>query len=75
MTESKLRRSYGAMEYIDTNTIKHALLASPHWARTSLAAPSDRLRQQAAEELARRLLSLGGSSKQEVDPNQLGLDL
>lgn len=63
------------MEHIDTETITHALLASPDWARTSLAARSGCLRQQGAEELARRILEQLKPPQREADPNQLGLEL
>lgn len=63
------------MEDIDTSTITHAILASPDWARASLAAPSTCLRQQAAEELARRIIEQVRPSVADADQNQLGLDL
>lgn len=65
------------MERIDTNTITRALLTSPNWARTNLAASKDRLRQQAAEELACHIFGqlTASTGEAEVDPNQFGLDL
>jgi len=60
------------MERIDPSQIADALLNSAGWARMDLTAPDDRLREQAAKELA--LMIVGALDPQaEPDPRQLSL--
>lgn len=50
------------MQRIDENCLTRALLLAPGWARVGLSAPTDWMREEAALELARRLL--------ETDPQE-----
>ena len=58
---------------IDETTIAHAILAAPGWARIGITAPVERLREDAATELARAILSEPCSDG--TDPDQLTLSL
>jgi len=42
---------------IDTDAIVQAILSAPGWARIGITAPKERLREEAAQELARAILS------------------
>ena len=44
------------MSRLDRNRIARSLLNAPGWARLGITAPSERLREDAAEELARVIL-------------------
>jgi len=44
------------MERIDLPQIAHAILSAPGWARVGISAPNERLREEAALELARALV-------------------
>ncbi len=54
-------------------SIAQALLAAPGWARVGLTAPAERLREDAARELARAVLE--GRQVAEASPDQLNLSL
>lgn len=60
------------MERIAAEQIADALLTSAGWARVGLTAPDERLRQQAAKELAVTVLDLI-DPQPEPDPRQLVL--
>lgn len=60
------------MERIDPTEIADALLTSAGWARVGLAALNERLREQAAKELAATIVERLEASP-EPDPRQLGL--
>lgn len=45
------------MDRIEPSTLAGALLAAPGWARVGLSAPTMRMREDAAGELARVILS------------------
>lgn len=59
------------MERVATAEIAESLLAAPAWARVGLTAPNERLREEAALELARCLTGDDGRD----DPRQLALTL
>ena len=52
--------------------ISTAILNAPGWAKVGITAPNERLRRDAAQELARAIMS---SSAAEPDPAQLPLAL
>jgi hypothetical protein len=49
-------RSGGHKDHLNPNTIAEALLSAPGWARMGITAPNERLREDAALELARAVL-------------------
>jgi hypothetical protein len=51
--------------------IAQAILAAPGWARVGITAPAERLREDAARELARAVLE--GREQPTVSPDQLKL--
>ena len=57
---------------IDEHTIAEAILAAPGWARVGLTAPAERLREEAARELARVILNDNDAGH---SPDQLTLAL
>lgn len=57
---------------IDQDTIARAILAAPGWARVGITAPNERLREDAARELAR---VIAGEEPCEDDQDQLKLAL
>jgi hypothetical protein len=64
------------MEHLDTNTLATIILTAPRWVQTNLAAPGERCRQRAAEELARTILERTERNvTPSPNPNQLGLGL
>lgn len=62
------------MERIDPQQIATALLTSAGWARVGLTAPNERLREQAAKELALAVCETINPPTQ-PDRNQLALPL
>lgn len=56
------------------NMLANIILTAPRWAQASLAAPG-RIRQRAAEELARAILEQTTEPKPHASPDQLGLSL
>ena len=48
--------SFSVMIRINESAIADALLAAPGWARVGLSAPTNRMREDAASELARVIL-------------------
>lgn len=64
------------MMRLSRTTIAKTLLSAPGWARVGLTAPVERLRDEAAEELARAILEgVGLPDDDGTDPDQLGLAL
>ena len=63
------------MEQPDTRTLASAILAAPAWARVGLTAPTEMIREAAAEELALRIGKLCGLEVWEADPRQIALPL
>jgi hypothetical protein len=62
------------MSRIDTTTIATTILAAPGWARVGITAPNERLRDDAAEELARTIIErIGGDPLEAFHPDQLSL--
>ena len=60
----------------DQTMLTDVLLNAPGWARVGIAAPTERLRIDAANELARFILkSVSEDKSDEADPNQLALAL
>jgi len=55
---------------IDEHAIAEAILTAPGWARVGLTAPAERLREEAALELARAVL---GGAVPTHSPDQLSL--
>ena len=55
--------------------IAAAILAAPGWARVGIAAPDQRMREQAAEALALSILEGTGQGLPPPDANQLALKL
>ena len=56
---------------IETDTIVQAILSAPGWARIGITAPKERLREEAAQELA--LAILVRSQGERPDSGQLNL--
>ena len=64
------------MTRIDEATIAQSILRAPGWARVGITAPNERLRDEAACELARAILDgLSEVSGETADTNQLKLAL
>ena len=63
------------MERVDPAKVAEALLASAGWARLSLTAPSQWLREQAAKELALTIVDHLTGEDLAVDVNQLALPI
>jgi hypothetical protein len=55
--------------------ISSAILAAPGWARVGITMPNDRLREQAAEELARAILDRLHPAEANLDADQLMLPI
>ena len=51
------------------------LLKTPGWARVGLAAPTSRMRHEAARELVRAIIEEIGDDRSAAHPAQLGLDM
>lgn len=49
--------------------ISSAILAAPGWARVGITMPNDRLREQAAEELARAIVDRLHAAEPDMDMN------
>lgn len=61
---------------IDPSLIAESLLAAPGWARVGLTSAAERLREDAANELARAIVEqIEASAENVADPNQLRLAL
>lgn len=61
------------MMRIDETAIARAILSAPGWARVGITAPVERLREEAARELARAVLE--GATDDPAPVNQLTLML
>jgi len=62
------------MSRVEQQSIAATILGAPAWARVGITAPSERMRDDAAHELARAIvehIASGGSD----DPDQLALRL
>jgi hypothetical protein len=59
------------MERVATHHLAETILSAPAWARVGITAPNERLRQEAALELARTIRG----EDQDDDPRQLVLTL
>lgn len=55
--------------------ISSAILAAPGWARVGITMPDDRLRERAAEELARAIVDRLHEAEPDVDTSQLTLPI
>ncbi len=55
--------------------ISAAILDAPGWARVGIAMPNDRLREEAAEELARAIVHRLHNAGLSVDVDQLALPI
>ena len=55
--------------------ISSAILAAPGWARVGITMPNDRLREEAAEELARAIADRLHHAQSNVDADQLALPI
>jgi Trm5-related predicted tRNA methylase len=62
------------MTRIDPDRVAHALLNAPGWARVGLTAPTEIIREAAAQELALTIARIDGEATT-ADPNQLVLAL
>jgi hypothetical protein len=70
---NRIERSWFVLFMIDFQTsLAHTLLTAPAWARVGLTAPNERLREEAAAELAETIIdALEGSH----DVRQMALPL
>lgn len=62
------------MERFDPVALKNTILAAPGWVRVGITAPGQRLREQAADELARAICQTLEPSRLK-DRDQLSLPL
>lgn len=63
------------MMIIDPDRVAKALLDAPGWARVGITAPTEIIREAAAQELAMTIARLLDDSTVAPDPNQLALAL
>lgn len=63
------------MTKIDPDRVARALLNAPGWARVGLTAPTEMIREAAAQELALTIARIDGEPSAAADPNQLVLAL
>ncbi|QCB53949.1 hypothetical protein E5675_05535 [Sphingopyxis sp. PAMC25046] len=63
------------MTRIDPDRIARALLDAPGWARVGLTAPTEIIREAAAQELALTNVRIDGDCLTAADPDQLVLAL
>lgn len=63
------------MTNIDPDRVARALLNAPGWARVGLTAPTEIIREAAAQELALTIARIDGEPSVAPDPNQLVLAL
>ncbi len=64
------------MDRIDETAIATIILCAPGWARVGITVPDDRLRGEAASELARVIVEqIGGPLPEPFNPDQLPLAL
>ncbi|MBB5715220.1 DUF6771 family protein [Sphingomonas aerophila] len=59
----------------DSSSFAHCLLNAPAWARVGLTAPSERLREAAAAELAQTIMGVLEGSQGTYDARQMALPL
>lgn len=59
----------------DSFSLASSLLEAPAWARVGLTAPSARMRERAAAELAETIIDALAQPPISVDPRQLSLPL
>lgn len=59
----------------DSSSLAQSLLLAPAWARVGLTAPSERLREAAANELARTIIGAMEGSEMDRDARQMPLPL
>lgn len=67
--------SNAGMQIESPSTIAQVLLSAPGWARVALSAPTERLREKAAQELALSILETLDPQRPDHDPRQLPLSL
>ena len=63
------------MSRFDPETIANAILTAPGWARVGITAPAERLREEAAQELAAVILTAESAAPAEVPDDQIELAL
>jgi hypothetical protein len=63
------------MTNIDPDRVARALLNAPGWARVGLTAPTEIIREAAAQELALTIARIEAAGSAAPDPNQLVLAL
>jgi hypothetical protein len=63
------------MMRIDRDRVARALLDAPGWARVGLTAPTEIIREAAAQELALTIARIDGEAVDAADPDQLVLAL
>ena len=63
------------MMRIDPDRVARALLNAPGWARVGLTAPTETIREAAAQELALTIARVDGDCLTAADPDQLVLAL
>jgi hypothetical protein len=61
------------MERPDTTTLAKVILTAPAWARVGITAPTEVIRDAAAQELALQIGKLVGAATDEPDPRQIAL--
>jgi len=59
----------------DSSSLATMILHAPAWARVGLTAPSERLRERAAAELAETILDAMAAPQAINDPRQMALPL
>lgn len=59
----------------DSFSLASCLLQAPAWARVGLTAPSERLRERAAAELAETIIDALTDPAVSIDPRQMSLPL
>lgn len=64
------------MEQADTTTaLAQAILTAPAWARVGITAPTQNIREAAAQELARQIGKIVGIEPNQPDPRQIPLPI
>lgn len=64
------------MERIDETSIATTILNAPGWVRIGITAPDNRMRDDAARELARAIVvQMNNDEHAPIDPNQLRFEL
>lgn len=60
---------------LDTTALAEAILAAPAWARVGITAPTESIREAAAQEMALQIGKLVTTDESEPDPRQIPLPL